>query len=171
MKTTNKSLATWISICLSALFVFLFVTTENLLGQNSKRIDFGGCKNYNDSCMYLGNAYVEYLSEKKFTNLAELFSDDIFFRALIPSSLITSNDSEEVAKRINNWFYVDDSEKYEILNSKVEVLVDCLHIYYKRFETYKGTPYHVEQHLYCEVSDGKIEKLSLICSGFRKVMK
>lgn len=113
--------------------------------------------------------FIKNVSEKKFEDLAYLFSDSILFRALIPSSLVTSNEPSEVASKFKYWFYAEDSGKYDILDSKTEVMVDCLHIYYKIFRTFQGNSYNVEQHLYCEVSSGKIEKLSLVCSGFRKL--
>lgn len=152
-----------------ALIAFVVLFSSKSRGQETRKLEFINCINYEDSCILIGNKFIDNLTEKKFDNLAYLFSENILFRALIPSSLRTSNNPNQAASTIKNWFYVDDSEKYEILDSKVEVLVDCLHIYYKIFETYKGTPYNVEQHLYCEVSDGKIKKLSLICSGFRKL--
>lgn len=171
MKTESKSLSIKALIRFCTLILFFAVMSNISFGQKSNNLSFSNCQNYSDSCIYIGNVFIKDLTDKKFGNLADLFSENILFRALIPSSLVTSNNPNETASRIKNWFYVDDSEKYEILDSKVEVLVDCLHIYYKIFETYKGNPYNVEQHLYCEVSDGRIEKLSLICSGFRKVIE
>jgi hypothetical protein len=169
MKNQCKSLSIKVLAHFCTMIIFFAVMSEISFGQNSKSLSFSSCQNYSDSCIYIGNMFIKELTEKKFDNLADLFSENILFRALIPSSLVTSNNPHETASIIKNWFYVDDSEKYEILDSRVEVLVDCLHIYYKIFETYKGSPYNVEQHLYCEVTGGKIEKLSLLCSGFREV--
>lgn len=171
MKTESKNLLVKIFVRFCTVSLFSVIMSGVLFGQDSKKLSFNNCENYSDSCIYLGNLYIADLTKKNFDDLVYLFSDNIFFRALIPSSLVTYNNPNQVASKIKTWFYVDDSEKYEILDSKVEVLVDCLHIYYKIFETYRGTPYHVEQHLFCEVSEGKIEKLSLICSGFREVTK
>lgn len=168
MKAINKNSFNFV---ISRFFLVSFLLISNVPSycQDTRNLEFINCENFEDSCILIGNKFIDNLSEKQFNNLAHLFSENILFRALIPSSLRTSNNPNQTASTIKNWFYVDDSEKYEILDSKVEVLVDCLHIYYKIFETYKGSPYNVEQHLYCEVTDGKIDKLSLICSGFKKL--
>ena len=105
--------------------------------QDQKILKFDDCKNYEDTCLVIGQAFIKKPSE--------------------------------AANKFKKWFYVEDPGKYEILDSKTEVMVDCLHIYYKIFRTYKGDSYNVEQQLYCEISAGEIQKLSLVCYGFRKV--
>jgi len=147
----------------------LIFSTETSLCQDQRILKINDCENYEDTCLYIGQMFIDNLSEKKFENLAYLFADNILFRALIPSSLVTSNQPSEAAKNFHKWFNTEDPERYEVLDSKTEVIVDCLHIYYKIFRTYKDNSYNVEQHLYCEVEAGKIQKLSLLCSGFRKV--
>lgn len=137
--------------------------------QSQIDIKFDDCKTYEDSCLQVGNIFIDDLSEKKFEELALIFSDSILFRALLPPALVTSDNSIEAADFFKKWFYVEDPEKYEVVDSKVEVLVDCLHIYYRIFTTRKGIVYKVEQHIFCEVASGKFQKLSLLCSGPRKV--
>ena len=169
MKTKNeKSFVRSIVFCL-AMISSLIISTGTSLCQDQKSLKFNDCKNYEDTCLFIGKMFIKNLSEKKFENLAYLFSENILFRALIPSRLVTSNKPFEAASNFKTWFYVEDPGKYEILDSTTEVMVDCLHIYYKIFRTYQGDSYNVEQHLYCDVAAGKIQKLSLICSGFRKV--
>ena len=151
------------------LFI-LFATALNAqdkAGQND--LNFPNCSTFEDSCRYIGDVFISKVAEKKFEELESLFAEKFLFRALTPGSMVTSNDPAESAGIIKKWFYVDDDEQYKIIDSDVNVLVDCLHISYRIFETYKGDPYRVEQQLYCEVSAGKIRKLSLVCSGFRKL--
>jgi hypothetical protein len=166
MKTKIKIM---VSICMffTLFLIISFGTPKDSFGQ--QEIEFNECITYQDSSLYLGNLFIEKMVNKEFEEIQSLLSNRILFRALIPSSLVTSNDPVEVANRFKNWFYVESPEKYEVIDSDVTYLVDCIHIYYKIFETYKGIPYHVEQHLYCEISSGKINKLSLVCSGFRKI--
>lgn len=169
MKTKNEnSFVRSIIFCL-AMVSALIISTETSLCQDQKSLKFNDCKSYEDTCLFIGKMFIKNLSEKKFENLAYLFSDNILFRALIPSSIVTSNKPSATANKLKSWFYVEEPEKYEILDSSFEVMVNCLHINYKIFITYKGDSYNVEQHLYCEVEAGKINKLSLICSGFRKL--
>jgi len=169
MKLKNEnSFVRSIVVCL-VMGTSLILSTETSLCQDQKSLKFYDCKNYEDTCLYIGQMFIKDLYEKKFENLAFLFADNILFRALIPSSLVTSIKPSEAASNFQKWFYDEDPGKYEVLDSKTEVMVDCLHIYYKIFRTYKDNSYNVEQHLYCEVEAGKIQKLSLLCSGFRKV--
>ncbi len=44
---------------------------------------------------------------------------------------------------------------------------DRLHISYRFTGVEDGEPYTVEQHLFCSVRGGKIERADLLCSGFR----
>jgi len=168
MKTKNDISFVRVIFCLALASALVFSTGTSLC-QNSQSLKFDDCKNYEDSCLLIGNKFIKNLSEQEFDKLARLFSGDVFFRALIPSCLETSDKPSEVVKTFQKWFYVEAPAKYEMLDSKTDVMVDCLHIYYKIFRTYEGVPYNVEQHLYCELGAGKIQKLSLICSGFRKV--
>jgi len=138
-------------------------------GEDCKeKTSFSNCFNYNDSCMHIGNVFIACLEEQRFEDLKCIFSDTIFFRALTPPKLITLHNSTEAVNTLKKWFGVEESDQFELLDSSSDVLVDCLHIYYKIFRTYNGISYKVEQHVYCEVSSGKINKLSLVCSGFRK---
>jgi hypothetical protein len=164
----EKSFIRSIVFCM-AMGATLILSTGTSLCQDQKSLRFNDCKTYEDTCLFIGQVFINNLSEKKFENLAFLFSDNIEFRALIPSGLDTANKPSEATKKFKKWFYVKDPGKYEVLDSKTEVMVDCLHIYYKVFRTYKDNSYNVEQHLYCEVEAGKIQKLSLLCSGFRRV--
>lgn len=155
-------------IALSLLFITNGIQAQNVHGQ--KDISFPNCLNYKDSCIYIGNFLIQKISDKKFEDLESIFSDTIFFRALTPPNIITLNNPTEVANTLKKWFDVDEPDQCKILDSKSEFFVDCLHVYYRVFRTYKGNSYEVEQKLYCEVSSGRIQKLSLLCSGFRKVV-
>ena len=136
--------------------------------QDKNDLTFRNCENYQDSCLYIGNDFIKNLSEQKFENLELLFSNDIFFRALIPSSVVTLNDPLKTANKFKSWFNPEEFESFKLLDSSSGILIDCLRINYKIQLSYKGVIYNVEQHLFCEIDDGKIYKLSLMCSGFRK---
>jgi hypothetical protein len=169
MKTRDGKIDLRFKGILLGIVSFMILSSGAAYCQDDTNLDFKGCKNYEDSCMFIGKSFLKYLSDQNFADLVQLFSDDIFFRALIPSSIVTLNDSHNTADKLKSWFYTEEPEKYKIVESSSEVLVDCLHINYKIFLTYKGNPYNVEQQLYCEVEGDRICKLSLICSGFRSL--
>ena len=171
MKTKKEnSFVRSIVFCFSMVFT-LIISIGTSYCQDQNNLTFNDCKNYEDTCLFIGEMFIKNLSEQKFENLVYLFSDNIMFRALIPSSVVTLNKPDKTADKIKSWFFVKEPEKFEILDSSFDVLVNCLHVNYKVFITYKGNSYNVEQHLYCEVEAGRINKLSLICSGFRKLIE
>ncbi len=167
MKTKNEKVIAKALVYFITTVVLLIAFSELSYGQRDEQ--FPICKNYKDSCIYIGKTFIQNLSDKNFEDLANLFSDNILFRALIPPSLVISNEPNKTANYFKSWFNVDESEQYKVVDSKIDFFVDCLHISYVIFGTDKGNPYNVEQHLYCEILSGKIYKLSLVCSGFRKV--
>ena len=152
------------------VLLLMFTTVTNAQDKaGQSELTFRDCFTHADSCRYIGEVFISKMAEKKFEELEPWFAEKFLFRGLTPGSLVTSNDPAETTGIIKKWFYVDDTEQYRVIDSGVDVLVDCLYIHYRIFETYKGDPYHVEQQLYCEVMAGKIQKLSLVCSGFRKL--
>ena len=63
------------------------------------------------------------------------------------------------------WF--EDSTELELLESRTDEVGDKLHLSYRFSGVEEGEPYLVEHHLSCVVSDGKIDRADLLCSGFR----
>jgi ketosteroid isomerase-like protein len=97
--------------------------------------------------------------------LTECFARDAVLRALTPRSSPERSSGAEAAALITAWFA--DSNELHLVESASEEVADKLHVSY-RFEGVElGEPYVVEQHLFCVVGDGKIERADLLCSGFR----
>jgi SnoaL-like protein len=93
------------------------------------------------------------------------FADGAQFRALIPPGLRERAGAAETAARIAAWF--GDSTELDLVETRAEEVGDRLHISYRFAGVEEGEPYVVEQHLFCVVGDGRIEKADLLCSGFR----
>ena len=97
--------------------------------------------------------------------MAACFADDAELRALTTAGLRERNGAADVASLIARWF--GDSTKIDLAHSASEEIGDRLHIAYRFEGVEEGAPYVVEQHLYCTLADGKIERADLLCSGFR----
>ncbi len=69
-----------------------------------------------------------------------------------------------MASYIQQWFGKPD--QLILLSSDVQPMQDRLHISY-RFRAHKDQWYLVEQQGYCFVQDGQIQRMDLVCSGFR----
>ena len=132
-------------------------------------LEFTNLKTLQDTAILIGQTFVKDLSEKKFENMPVLFSDNILFRALIPPSMINSSSPAEVARYFKRWLTMESPAKSELVDSNVEMIGNCLHINYKMVETEaNGTTSYLEQQLYCDIVKGKIQRLSLVCTGSRK---
>ncbi|MGH2933641.1 MAG: nuclear transport factor 2 family protein [Gaiellaceae bacterium] len=97
--------------------------------------------------------------------IAACFADQAQFRALIPPGLRERTGASETAALIAAWF--GDSTELDLLQTGADQVGDRFHISYRFAGVEEGEPYVVEQHLYCIVSDGRIERADLLCSGFR----
>ena len=169
MKVKNENSFVRSMVFCFAMATALFFSSATSFCQDQKNLKFENCETYEDSCLVVGKMFIGYLSEIRFEDLAYLFSDSIHFRALLPPALVTANNPSEAAIIYKNWFYIEDPEKFEIVDSKAELMVDCQHISYRIYVTRQDKAYKVEQHLFCEVASGKIQKLSLLCSGPRRI--
>jgi hypothetical protein len=87
------------------------------------------------------------------------------FRALVPPGLRERTGAEDTAALVAGWFA--DSTELDLVEARTEEVGDRLHVAYRFEGVEDGEPYIVEQHLYCVLADGVIERADLLCSGFR----
>jgi ketosteroid isomerase-like protein len=97
--------------------------------------------------------------------IAGCFAADAEFRALTPPGLRERRGAAEIASLIAAWF--GDSTELDLVESRTDEVGDRLHLWYRFIGVEGGEPYVVEHHLFCVVSDGKIDRADLLCSGFR----
>jgi ketosteroid isomerase-like protein len=97
--------------------------------------------------------------------IAACLTADAHLRALIPSGLTGRTGASEAAALIAAWF--GDSTELDLVEMEADEVGDRSHVAYRFTGVEEGEPYIVEQHLYCTVRDGKIERADLLCSGFR----
>jgi hypothetical protein len=113
----------------------------------------------------LGRRLVEAIAAQDMAAIATCFATDAHFRALTPRGLRERTGALETASLIASWFA--DSTKLDLVDSETNEVGDRIHVAYRFEGIEEGQPYVVEQHLYGTVSDGKIERTDLLCSGFR----
>jgi hypothetical protein len=113
----------------------------------------------------VGGRLVEAIAAQDVAAIATCFADDAQFRALTPRGLRERTGALEAASLIDAWFA--DSTELDLVDSGVDEVGDRVHIVYRFEGVEEGQPYVVEQHLYGTVSDGRIERADLLCSGFR----
>jgi hypothetical protein len=113
----------------------------------------------------IGTRFVEAVAAKDESAIAACLAPGVEFRALLPPGLRERSGAEDAAALVAGWFA--DSTELELVESRTEEVGDRLHLEY-RFEGVRdGDPYVVEQHLYCTLAGGVIERADLLCSGRR----
>lgn len=115
-------------------------------------------------------AFVEALASRDFRALEATLSPTVRFRALLPPGVMETQGAAAVAERLTAWFGV--AERFEVQEASSEAVADRMRIRYRfRLRPHPfvpGSGWHViEQHAYCEIEDGKIVALDLVCMGFR----
>ena len=109
--------------------------------------------------------FVEAVAVQDESAIAACFTRGVVFRALVPPGLRERTGAEEAAALVAGWFA--DSTELDLVESRTEEVGDRLHVAYRFEGVEDGEPYVVEQHLYCMLADGVIERADLLCSGFR----
>jgi TusA-related sulfurtransferase len=100
-----------------------------------------------------------------FQMIESLFAPRVAFRALVPRGLREGATSTEAIAWIETWF--GDTDSAEILATAYGTVADRSWFSY-RFHLRKPDGWMViEQQVYATVVDGRIERLDLLCSGFR----
>lgn len=113
----------------------------------------------------LGKRFVGAIAAQDEAALADCFDPAAEFRALTPPGLRDRAGALEAAALISQWF--GDSTELQLIDSHSAEVEDRLHVAYRFAGVEEGEAYVVEQHLFCTVSDDKITRADLLCSGFR----
>jgi hypothetical protein len=112
----------------------------------------------------LGTSFRHALSERNWNVLQGLFQPSIKFRALIPPGLREASSDAGASGHFRQWFGKADA--FELVDFIVEPLFDKLRIAY-RLRLHEDRWYGCEQQTFCVVAGDRIEKMDLLCSGFR----
>ena len=101
--------------------------------------------------------------------LEALLHPKLRFRALVPGpenggELRTSLDAAGAVRYLRSWF--DEADHFELIKSEAYQIASRLHLSY-RFRIHDQDGWQIiEQRLYCDIKNGVIEGLDLLCSGF-----
>ena len=118
----------------------------------------------------LGREFVAAVEGRDWARLAACLSGDVIFRAVVPNETKPFREHvgpEAAAAQIARWF--DDGDIHQLLESRVELVADSLHVSYRVRNREEGQWYLVEQHLFATLAGDRIGNVNLVCSGFREV--
>ena len=113
-----------------------------------------------------GEDFVVALSDRDSERLEACLHPDVRMRALVPSGFQEDRGPEAVASRFKSWFA--EAESIQVLETKVYRVADRMHVRYRFREHYSdGESEIIEQDAYCDLSEGTITAIDLLCSGHR----
>jgi len=114
----------------------------------------------------VGEEFIAALANRDSKRLEACFHHDARLRALVPSGPQEHQGSATIAGRFIDWFRQPDA--LQTIDQATDTIADRLHIRYRFRETYAdGDREVIEQDAFCEVKDGKIVAMDLVCSGHR----
>ena len=113
----------------------------------------------------VGESFLAALTARDFEALEQIFMPKASFRSLVPSTERFGSTASAAVGHLRNWF--GDKDTIEVIQSTTEMIDDVLSLQY-RLRTHNRLDgwQVIEQHAYCEIQDGKIHKMRLVCSGF-----
>ena len=111
-----------------------------------------------------GEAFVDALAARDSRRLRAALHPEAHLRALVPSGFKESIGADSVAARLESWFA--EAESVGIASRRVSYVSDRLRVQYRFDEHYQdGDTEVIEQDAFCEVRDGRIHSIDLLCSG------
>jgi TusA-related sulfurtransferase len=114
-----------------------------------------------------GRAFLEALTSRDFEGVEASLDPDIRFRGLLPGGLRELSGAAVVTDQLRSWF--EEADAFKVEEIVAEDIADRLRISY-RFRLHDEDGWAViEQQAFCDVDDGRIERIDLVCSGFRPV--
>ena len=113
-----------------------------------------------------GEDFVVALSDRDSERLKACFHPEVRMRALVPPGFQELKGSSAVVSQLKSWFAQADG--IEVLEKHIYRVADRLHVRYRFRERYSdGESEIIEQDAYCDLREGTIVAMDLLCSGHR----
>jgi hypothetical protein len=117
----------------------------------------------------LAGAFLQGLADQDFDALVGTLAADARLRALVPKGLREWTGGEEIAGQFARWF--GDTRDFELVEATLGEVGGRLQLRWRlrlRAERLGAGWFTVEQQAYADAGeDGRIDRLDLVCSGYR----
>ena len=115
-------------------------------------------------------AFVDALAHREFGAVEATLSPTVRFRGLLPTRVMELHSAAELVTRLSEWFGA--AQQFEVQEASAEAVTDRMRIRYRfRLRPHPFVPgsgwQGIEQQSFCEIADGQIMAIDLVCSGFR----
>jgi TusA-related sulfurtransferase len=120
--------------------------------------------------MSSATAFLDALTDRRFDGVEAMLAPEACFRALVPPGPIERRGAPSITQELTQWF--GSSQEFEVQEMNTEAVAGRVRIRYRfRLRPHPFVPesgWHIiEQQGYCDVVDGRIAAVDLVCSGFR----
>lgn len=118
--------------------------------------------------LVVGTVFLHALGAREFAAVRSLLAEDVRFRMLVPSGLMTESDADATVGRFSGWFADGNPFHVEAATSaEVEGRVALVY----RFRLHRSDGWRlIEQHVMLDVNaHARITAIDLLCSGFRPI--
>ena len=113
-----------------------------------------------------GPAFAHALAIRDFDKLRSLLDPEIEFRALTPRRTWEASGDADTVSLFRQWF--DEASVIDHVDHvETHAVGDRQHLVYRFSGHDDGGPFVVEQQIYFTESDGGIDWMRMMCSGFR----
>jgi hypothetical protein len=117
----------------------------------------------------LGAEFAQALAAKDFERLLGMFDPEVDFRALTPRLFWDPGGPEEIVGGALRQWFEDDDEIEALEKLETDSVGDRERVAYRfRVRNPEGL-FLVEQQAYLSGSEGRIEWMRVLCSGFREI--
>ena len=108
----------------------------------------------------------ELVAERDHDRLGKHLTDDVRLRALLPTGPVEVHGRAEALARFDDWF---GDHAIELQDAEGELVGDRLLVHYRLGFSFVEGPHVMTQTWVASVgADGRIFRIDLLCSGFRK---
>ena len=115
----------------------------------------------------LREALLAAITTQDFDRIEALFAPQVRFRALVPSGVREGNTPAEATAWLQNWF--GEGQQLQVLQSASDTVFGRLFLSYRlRLSSPEKGKRVIEQQVYCDMQDGYISDMAILCSGFHR---
>ncbi|HEY3464301.1 MAG TPA: hypothetical protein VGL47_04165 [Amycolatopsis sp.] len=112
--------------------------------------------------------FLDGLAGQDFARLADALADDVQLSALVPRGLREARGADEVRATFTRWF--GDTDAFELAEADVDEIGARLHLRWRarlRAARLGDGWFVVEQQAFADTApDGRLARISLVCSGY-----
>lgn len=118
----------------------------------------------------VARTFLDTLARRDFVALSDLFTEDVWFRILLPRQTVEAHTAARTVAALYQWY--GTAVGFEVQQLDHHTMAGREFVAYRfrlRPEWAPGQWHVIEQSGYVRIRDGRIARLDLVCTGFHPV--